>query len=349
MKVVVLDDYQDVVQNLDCFNVLSGHDVQVFTETYKNINDLADKLHDAEAIVLIRERTKINDELLSKLPGLKLISQTGKISNHLDLSACTRHHVAVAEGIGSPIAPSELCWGLIMSASRYIPQYSSNLLNNLWQNSGPLGLGRTLNGLTLGIWGYGKIGQRIAKYGEAFGMDILVWGSESSRAKAQQHGFNSAESKFQFFSSSDIVSLHLRLNEATRGCVTKADLELMKPDSLFVNISRAELVETGALFKELNSNPNKRAALDVFEVEPASLETEPLLSLPNVICTPHLGYVERNSYELYFKAAFENVAAFSQGNHQNLVNGDILLCNKQNNMDTVFAPCLPAGRLKLIN
>ena len=321
MKIFVLDDYQDVVRNLDCFSVLSGHDVKIFNQTYKNISHLAEQLKDAEALILIRERTIINEALLSRLPKLKLISQTGKISNHLDLSACIRHHVAVVEGIGSPVAPSELCWGLIMSASRHIPQYSVNLSKNIWQNSGSLGLGRTLNGLTIGIWGYGKIGQRIAQYAKAFDMKVLVWGSEPSREQAKSHGFNVAETKSAFFSESDIVSLHLRLNDATRNCVTAADLAIMKPDSLFVNTSRAELVESKALYKELKANPGKRASVDVFDVEPASILAEPLLTLPNVLCTPHLGYVEKNSYERYFKIAFENVIAFAQGRPQNLING----------------------------
>ncbi|WJV63565.1 D-2-hydroxyacid dehydrogenase family protein [Pectobacteriaceae bacterium C52] len=320
MKIAVLDDYQDEVKNLACFSLLAGHDVQIFHESYADISELAEKLQDIEAIVLIRERTAISDELLSRLPHLRLISQTGKISNHLNLATCTRHGVAVAEGIGSPIAPSELCWGLIMSASRYLPQYSANLSKNIWQHSNALGLGRTLNGLTLGIWGYGKIGQHVAQYAKAFDMRVQVWGSEASRAKAQEHGFTAAKTKAEFFASADVLSLHLRLNEMTYGCVTKTDLEQMKPDSLLVNTSRAELIEPGAVYQALSTNPTKRAALDVFNIEPATLENEPLLSLPNVLCTPHLGYVEKNSYELYFKVAFENVIAFAQGTPTNVAN-----------------------------
>ena len=318
MKIAVLDDYQDVVKSLDCFNILLDHDVHVFNETYTDANELALKLFDFEALVLIRERTQITEELLSKLPNLKLISQTGKISNHLNLRLCHKYGVSVAEGIGSPVAPSELCWALIMAASRNIPEYVSNLSLSQWQHSGVLGLGRTLNGLTLGIWGYGKIGQRIAQYAKTFGMSVLVWGSESSRKLAEEHGFISVTSKREFFSTADIVSLHLRLNEETKGCVTKAYLSLMKSDSLFVNTSRAELVEPNALFIEMKTNKTKRAAVDVFLVEPATKENEPLLSLPNVLCSPHLGYVEKGSYELYFKIAFENVVAFAQGKSQNL-------------------------------
>lgn len=200
-----------------------------------------------------------------------------------------------------------------MAASRYIPTYSAHLKNDQWQDSGVLGLGRTLKGLKLGIWGYGKIGQRIAQYAKAFEMSVVVWGSESSRKLALEHGFEAATSKETFFTSSDIVSLHLRLNDVTRACVKASDLSLMKSNSLFVNISRSELVEPAALYNELVSVPTKRAALDVFDVEPASLDSEPLLALPNVTATPHLGYVEQNSYELYFKIAFENILAFEQG------------------------------------
>jgi D-3-phosphoglycerate dehydrogenase len=318
VKIAVLDDYQDVVRKLDCFKILSNYDVSVFNETYPDSDELASKLAAFEVLVLIRERTKITEELLSKLPNLKLISQTGKISNHLDLRLCSKHGVSVAEGVGSPVAPSELCWALIMAASRNIPEYVSNLSSSQWQRSGDLGLGRTLNGLTLGVWGYGKIGQRIAQYAKAFGMNVLVWGRESSRRLAQEHGFCAAFSKAEFFNTSDVVSLHLRLNEATRGCVTKSDLSLMKPDSLFVNTSRAELVKGDTLYREMASNPSKRAAVDVFSIEPATKENEPLLSLPNVLCSPHLGYVEKNSYELYFKIAFENVVAFAEGSPKNL-------------------------------
>jgi D-3-phosphoglycerate dehydrogenase len=318
VKIAVLDDYQNVVKSLDCFNILSDHEVHVFNQTYTDVNELALKLSDFEALVLIRERTQITETLLSKLPALKLISQTGKISNHLNLTLCHKYGISVAQGTGSPVAPSELCWALIMAASRNIPEYVSNLSLSKWQHSGVLGLGRTLKGSTLGIWGYGKIGQRIAQYAKAFDMSVMVWGSESSRKLAEEHGFISVTSKNEFFSTADIVSLHLRLNDATKDCVTKADLSLMKSDSLFVNTSRAELVEEHALYAEMKKNPTKRAAVDVFLVEPANKENEPLLSLPNVLCSPHLGYVEKGSYELYFKIAFENVMAFAQGKPQNL-------------------------------
>lgn len=319
MKIAILDDYQDVVRQLDCFDLLKGHEVHVLTQTWTDPSELAARLKDIEALVLIRERTQITDALLSQLPSLKLISQTGKISNHIDPLLCNRHGVDVVEGIGSPVAPSELCWALILAASRQLPSYVSNLEAGNWQQNGDLGLGRTLNGLTLGIWGYGKIGQRIAQYAKAFGMNVLVWGSKTSRQKAFDDGFAAADSKAEFFSDTDILSLHLRLNDATRAIVTREDLALMKNNSLFVNISRAELVEPGALLAELRSNPGKRSAVDVYESEPALPDSDPLLKLPNALCTPHLGYVEKNSYELYFRVAFENILAYDRGEPQNLV------------------------------
>jgi D-3-phosphoglycerate dehydrogenase len=321
VRIAILDDYQDVVKSLTCFDILKGHDVRILTETYKDVGILAEQIRDVEMLVLIRERTVINQEILSKLPNLKLISQTGKISNHLDIEACTKFGVHVAEGIGSPVAPAELCWALIMAASRHLTVYSSSLRQGRWQDSGPLGLGRALDGLTIGIWGYGKIGRRIARYAQAFAMDVLIWGRASSRMKAIADGFSAASSKSEFFASADILSLHLRLNEKTKACVRAEDLALMKADSLFVNISRSGLVEKNALYDELQKNPTKRAAIDVFDSEPAHNTSEPLLSLPNVLGTPHLGYVEKNSYELYFRKAFENVAAYAEGKPQNLVNG----------------------------
>ncbi|NRA54867.1 MAG: D-2-hydroxyacid dehydrogenase family protein [Gammaproteobacteria bacterium] len=313
MKIAILDDYQNVVKDLKCFELLASHDVTIFTTTLSE-PELITELADFDALVLIRERTVITQSLLARLPKLKLISQTGKVSNHIDPQLCEEYGVKVLEGRGSPVAPSELCWALLMSASRHIPTYAANLkANNQWQCAGELGLGRSLNGLTLGIWGYGKIGQRIAQYAKAFEMSVVIWGSEHARKLAAEHGFEAATSKQAFFAQSDIVSLHLRLNEATMACVTADDLKVMKPDSLFLNISRAELVEKSALYNEMCSVPTKRAAIDVYDIEPATKDNEPLLLLPNVTATPHLGYVEHNSYELYFKIAFENILDYQQG------------------------------------
>lgn len=318
MKIAILDDYQDVVRELACFSRLNGHDVVVFNDSPVDVDILAERLNDAEALVLIRERTSITEALLQRLPKLRLISQTGKVSQHIDPALCQKYGVTVVQGVGSPVAPSELCWALLMSAYRHIPGYVHQLKNGLWQHSG-LGLGRVLSGKTLGIWGYGKIGQRIAQYAKAFDMSVTVWGSESSRLLAEQHGFYGATDKASFFKECDIISLHMRLNDATRYCVTANDLALMKDDALLVNISRAELIEPGALYRDLKMHPTKIAAIDVFEAEPVSAENEPLLALPNVVATPHIGYVEQCSYELYFNAAFANVVAFAQGRPKNVV------------------------------
>ncbi len=312
MKIAILDDYQDAVRSLSCFELLNAHQVSIFNDTYPEA-DLISKLQDIEALVLVRERTVITENLLANLPNLKVISQTGKVSNHIDPEMCERYGVKVLEGRGSPVAPSELCWALIMSASRHLDTYGAQLQQGNWQSSQGRGLGRTLSGLTLGIWGYGKIGQRIAQYAKAFDMSVLVWGSEGSRQQAQADGFQAAESKEAFFATGDIVSLHLRLNQVTQYCVTAEDLQAMKPDALFVNISRAELVAPNALLEVMTAEPSKMAAIDVYVNEPATPANEPLLALPNVVATPHLGYVEKNSYELYFRLAFENILAFEQG------------------------------------
>jgi D-3-phosphoglycerate dehydrogenase len=313
-----------VVRGLDCFNLLAPHAVAVLTETFREREALAAAVAEADVLVLIRERTLIDQALLSLLPRLRLISQTGKISSHLDLAACTRAKVLVAEGIGSPIAPAELCWALVMAASRHIPAYVRNLIDGKWQQSGSLGLGRALHGLTFGIWGYGRIGRRVAQFAKIFGMQVLVWGSESSRDAAVSDGFEAAPDRVSFFRRADVLSLHLRLNAATKGCVTLKDLARMKPDSLFVNISRAGLVEEDALYTALKQVPTKRAAVDVYDSEPIRDAADPLLSLPNVLCSPHIGYVEQNSYELYFRAAFENVVNYLAGRPTNIANRELL-------------------------
>lgn len=311
MKIAILDDYQNVVKDLRCFSLLNGFDVSIFTDTPASINELAVRLKSFDVLVLIRERTTINEALLAQLPHLKVISQTGKISHHIDVAACEKYGVKILEGIGSATAPAELCWALIMAASRQIIPYANALQNNHWQQSG-LGLGRTLSGLTLGIWGYGRIGQMVAKYASAFDMNVLVWGSLSSREKAISDGFQAASTKEAFFSQSDILSLHLRLNDLTKGIVSLADLAHMKTDALLVNISRAELIEPTALVKSLQAGHPGFAAVDVFEAEPVNSSDNLLLQMPNVLCTPHIGYVEKNSYEFYFRAAFENIVNYSR-------------------------------------
>ncbi len=324
MQIVILDDYQDAVRTLDCFDQLAEHHVTIYTDPAPSFDALVERLYPAEALVLIRERTSISAALLEHLPNLRLISQTGKLSNHLDLAACSAHGIAVAEGVGSPAAPAELCWALIMAASRQLPAYWAALRAGRWQDTAGLGLGRTLRGRTLGIWGYGKIGRIIAGYGRAFGMDVLVWGREPSRAAAQADGYRTCAAREELFQQSEVLSLHLRLNAATRGCVTYADLSQMRPDALFVNTSRAELVEPGALLAALDVGRPGYAALDVFESEPIMDQQHPLLQRPNVVATPHIGYVERDSYALYFAAAFANIVAYAAGRPQNIANQQVL-------------------------
>jgi D-3-phosphoglycerate dehydrogenase len=269
--------------------------------------------------------------LLEKLPKLKLISQTGKAGSHIDVAACTKLGIAVAEGVGSAIAPAELTWALIMAAMRRLPQYIGNLKHGVWQQSGlksasmppNFSVGMVLRGRTLGIWGYGRIGQLLAGYGKAFGMQVQIWGSEASRLRAVADGYATAESREAFFASSDVLSLHLRLVDSTRGLVTPEDLARMKPTALFVNTSRAELVAEGALVSALNRGRPGMAAIDVFESEPI-LQGQPLLRLENAVCTPHIGYVEQDSYEQYFDAAFDNVLNFIAGQPSNLVNPEAL-------------------------
>ena len=331
MNIIILDDYQDAVRKLQCAGRLEALNAKVFTNTVKGIGQLSVRLRDAEVLVLIRERTHFPRQLLEKLPRLRLIAQTGRVGAHVDLEACTRLGIAVAEGTGSPVAAAELTWALIMAAMRRLPQYIGNLKHGAWQQSGlkaasmppNFGLGMVLKGRTFGIWGYGKIGQLVAGYAKAFGMRIVVWGSETSRARAEADGLAAAPSREAFFETCDVLTLHLRLTEATRGIVGPADLARMKPTALIVNTSRAELIEENALVAALNRARPGMAAVDVFESEPI-LQGHPLLRLENAVCTPHIGYVEQDSYELYFSAAFDNVASFIAGRPIHIVNPDAL-------------------------
>jgi D-3-phosphoglycerate dehydrogenase len=327
MNIVILDDYQDAVRKLECAAKLAAFPARVYTNTIKGLGQLQVRLRDAEVIVLIRERTHMPRALIEKLPKLKLIVQTGRVGSHIDVSACTERGIAVAEGSGSPVAPAELAWALIMAAMRRLPQYIGNLKHGAWQQSGlktasmpaNFGLGTVLKGRTLGIWGYGKIGQLLAGYGKAFGMNVLVWGRAPTRERAVLDGFEAALTRDEFFSRCDVISLHLRLVDETRGIVRLDDLARMKPTALLVNTSRAELIEPEALLGALNRGRPGMAAIDVFETEPV-LPGHALLRLENCICTPHLGYVELDSYELYFSAAFDNVINFIKGTPTNIVN-----------------------------
>jgi len=327
MNVVILDDYQDAVRKLKCAAKLDAYPAKVYTNTVKGIGQLSVRLKDADIVVLIRERTPISRQLIEKLPKLKLIVQTGRAGSHVDIAACTERGIAVAEGTGSPTAPAELTWALIMAAMRRLPQYIGNLKHGAWQQSGlkagsmpaNFGIGSVLHGKTLGIWGYGKIGRLIAGYGQAFGMNVMVWGREPSLERAVMDGHQAAASRDEFFTQSDVLSLHLRLNDDTRAIVQTEDLARMKPTALLVNTSRAELIEPDALLGALNRGRPGMAAVDVFEAEPI-LQGHALLRLENCVCTPHVGYVEQDTYEAYFGEAFDNVIHFIEGNPTNIIN-----------------------------
>ena len=331
MNIVILDDYQDAVRKLNCASKLDAYPAKVYTNTVKGIGQLSVRLKDADVIVLIRERTHLSRQIIEKLPKLKMISQTGRIGPHVDIAACTERGIAVSEGVGSPDAPAELTWALILSAMRRIPHYVSHLKHGAWQQAGlksasmppNFGIGSVLRGKTIGIWSYGKIGEIVASYGKAFGMRVLIWGSEASQQRAKADGYEVASSKSYLFEQSDVLSLHLRLNENTRGIVTLEDLSTMKTSALLVNTSRAELVEVDALIAALNRGRPGLAAVDVFESEPI-LQGHALLRLENCICTPHIGFVELDSYEQYFNIAFDNIVNFISGTPTNIINPSAL-------------------------
>lgn len=322
MKISILDDYFDTLRTLPCFQKLRGHEVEVWNDHLQDVDALTERLRDREALVLIRERTKIRASLLDRLPKLKLISQRS-VYPHIDIDACTRLGIVVSSSqhAGTPCyAAAELTWGLILGAMRQIPQQMESLKAGKWQ----IGVGDSLRGKTLGIFGYKRIGSVVAGYGKAFGMKVLVWSSEESRARARRDGYATAQSKRQFFEESDVVSLHLRLVDATRGIVTADDLARMKPTALLVNTSRAPLIEPGALVRALQMGRPGMAAVDVYEEEPVSDTRHPLLGMKNVVCTPHIGYVTRDEYELQFSEIFDQIAAYCAGQPINVVNPKVL-------------------------
>ena len=322
MRVSILDDYFDTLRTLACFDKLDGHEVTVFTDHVEDVDQLADRLRDSEALVLIRERTEIRAPLLERLPRLRLISQRS-VYPHIDVDACTQLGIVVSSDLhaGTPsYATAELTWGLVLAAMRQIPQQVASLKAGTWQ----AGVGRTISFKTLGIFGYGRIGKVVAGYGHAFGMDVVVWASQASRAKAEADGIAVAANKEAFFETSDIVSLHMRLVDATRGIVTATDLARMKPTGLLVNTSRAGLIEPGALVAALRSGRPGMAAVDVYEDEPLLDTTHPLLGMDNVVCTPHIGYVTRDEWEVQFADVFDQINAYDSGSPINVVNPDVL-------------------------
>jgi D-3-phosphoglycerate dehydrogenase / 2-oxoglutarate reductase len=322
MRVSILDDYFDTLRTLACFDKLDGHEVTVFTDHVEDVDQLADRLRDSEALVLIRERTEIRAPLLERLPRLRLISQRS-VYPHIDVDACTQLGIVVSSDLhaGTPsYATAELTWGLVLAAMRQIPQQVASLKAGTWQ----AGVGRTISFKTLGIFGYGRIGKVVAGYGHAFGMDVVVWASQASRAKAEGDGIAVAADKEAFFETCDIVSLHMRLVDATRGTVTATDLARMKPTGLLVNTSRAGLIEPGALVAALRSGRPGMAAVDVYEDEPLLDTTHPLLGMDNVVCTPHIGYVTRDEWEVQFADVFDQINAYDSGSPINVVNPDVL-------------------------
>lgn len=318
MRIVIPDDYQDAVRGLECFAKLAGHEVTVYHDTVTDVDVLAERFQQAEALVLIRERTAISEALLAKLPNLKVIAQTGKGMPHIDLAACTRHGVLVTSGVGSSEATAELTWALVLAAMRHIPQEVASMKAGRWQSY----LGTGLHGRTLGIYGYGRIGTMVAGYGRAFGMRVLVWGREGSLTRAAADGYEAASSQQAFFEQADVLSLHIKLSKDTLGMVTAADLAVMKPTALLVNTSRAGLIADGALETALKAGRPGMAAVDVYETEP--VVDHPLLHMDNVICTPHIGYVEKDSYELYFGTVFDRLLAFINGHPVEIANPDLL-------------------------
>jgi len=322
MKVAILDDYFDTVRTLPCFSKLAGHDVAVWNDHVQNTDILAERLQDTEVLVLIRERTKIQAPLLERLPGLRLISQRS-VYPHIDIEACTRLGIVVSsdQHAGTPsYAAAELTWALVLAAARQLPQQVAALKTGRWQ----IGVGSTLRGKTLGIFGYGRIGAAVAGYGKAFGMDVRVWSNPPSLERARADGYVAAVSKDTFFSDCDVVSLHLRLYPATRGIVTADDLGRMKPSAILVNTSRAGLIAPGALVAALRAGRPGMAAVDVYEEEPVTDPAHPLLTMDNVICTPHIGYVSRDEYETQFTDIFNQIIAYDAGSPINVVNPDVL-------------------------
>ena len=322
MKISILDDYHDTLRTLACFSKLAGHDVEIWNDHVQDVDTLAERLKDTEALVLIRERTQIRAPLLDRLDKLKLISQRS-VFPHIDVDACTRRGVIVSSSqhAGAPsYAAAELTWGLVLAAMRRIPQQMEALKAGKWQ----IGVGNSLRGKTMGIYGYGRIGAVVAGYAKAFGMNVLVWAREAALARARADGYVAARSKEAFFEECDVISLHMRLVDATRGIVTAGDLARMKPTALIVNTSRAPLIEPGALVSALKAGRPGMAAVDVFEEEPVLDPRHPLLTMDNVVCTPHIGYVTREEYEIQFADIFDQITAYASGKPINVVNPEVL-------------------------
>lgn len=321
MKVVILDDYGDAFRQLDCYKRLGEHEVVIYNDTETDPARLAGRLTDADAVVLTQARSAFPRTVIERLPKLKLISLTGKNSRHVDVEACTHHGIAIAaRGAGKPNAPAELAWALILGSLRNLPEEVERMKSGRWQGS----VGRGLSGKTLGIYAYGRIGSIVAGVGRAFGMRVVCWGREGSTARARADGFEVAQNREAFFAGADVLSLHLPMNEATRGIVTAQDLALMQPTALLVNVSRARLMAEGALVEALRKGRPGFAAVDVYEHEPVLDPDHPLVRMPNALCTPHLGYVEWSTLDAYYSAAVDNILAYAAGKPASIVNPDAL-------------------------
>lgn len=322
MKIAILDDWFDTLRRLPCFARLAGHEVTIWNDHLADDEALARRLQDTEALVLIRERTAIRAALVDRLPHLRLISQRS-VYPHIDIGACTRNGILVCSNMHADtpsFSTAELTWGLILAAARRLPENAAALRAGQWQAA----MGHTLRGKTLGIFGFGRIGSVVAGFGKAFGMDVLVWAREDSRNRAAGEGYRIASGKEAFFAESDVLSLHMRLHPATRGIVTSADLARMKPSSMLVNTSRAGLIEAAALETALSLGRPGWAAIDVFENEPVRDQAHPLLALPNVTATPHIGYVTYEEWDLQFSDVFDQINAFDQGRPIHMINPEAL-------------------------
>ena len=320
MKIVIPDDYQDIVDRLECFSLIRDHDVIRHREPARDFAHLVDRLCDADIVVSIRERVEFSRALLEKLPKLKLIALVGRNSQLIDFAACTDLGIPVATGkSNSPVAPAELALALIVASRRNVALEAERMK----RGESPCTLSHRLRGSTLGIFGLGAIGQLVAEGGQGFGMEILVWGRESSLQRAAAAGYGIAASREALFERSDVLSLHVRLTRDTHGIVGPHDLDLMKPTALIVNTARAELIEPGALLGALRKGRPGYAAVDVYEQEPVSKGNHPFLSMPNVLCTPHIGWAEWTNFELYFREAFEQILAYRQGLPLRLANPDV--------------------------
>jgi len=322
VKITILDDYFDTIRTLPCFRMVDGHEVEIWNEHTQDINVLADRLKDTEVLVLIRERTRIQAPLIARLPKLRLISQRS-VYPHIDTEACTQAGIIVSSSQhpGTPCyAAAELTWALALACARRLPQQVASLQAGRWMMS----VGRTLRGGTLCLYGHGRIAAAVAEYGRAFGMRVVYWASEAGRARARAEGLEVAPDRESFFQMADVLSLHIRLHPATRGIVSAADLALMKPDAILVNTSRAPLIAPGALVAALNAGRPGMAGVDVYEQEPLTDTADPLINHPNAICTPHIGYVTREEYDLQFSEIFDQILAWQKGAPINVVNPAVL-------------------------